>query len=64
VTSYWMYMSTNSGAKTQLQELIKDAARLDWQEATEVSHFGLALDSVTQPMKIEEERALYAVREA
>jgi len=58
-----MYMSTNSGAKPQLQEPIKDPARLDWQEATEVSRYYLAVDAVSQPMKIEEDRAPYGVRE-
>ncbi|MDP2896728.1 MAG: hypothetical protein Q8Q12_09240 [bacterium] len=55
-------MSTNPGAKPHLQEPIKAPARPDWPEVTRVSHYYLAVDAVTQPIKIED-RVLYGVRE-
>ena len=62
MTSYWMYMSTNPGAKPHLQKPIKHSARLERQKVTRVSHYYLAVDAVTQPIKIED-RVLYGVRE-
>ena len=56
-------MSTNSGAERQLRERIKDPVRPDPQEVTKVSNDHIAADAVTQPTKVEEDRARYGGRE-
>jgi superfamily II DNA or RNA helicase len=40
---YYLYVVTNCKAKPQLQEPVKDPARLDWQEVTKVAHYCLSV---------------------
>jgi hypothetical protein len=42
-----------------LQEPIKDPARFDWHEVTKVAHYYLAVDAMTRPMKVREEKLKY-----
>lgn len=51
---YWLYVVTNCATSPQLQEPIKDPARLEWHEVTKVAHYRLELDAITKPMEPEE----------
>lgn len=56
---YWLYIVTNCDTKPQLQEPIKDPARLKWNEVTKVSHYYLSVNALTQPMEVREEGEKY-----
>jgi len=56
---YWLYVVTNCGTKPQLQEPIKDPARLEWHEVTKVAHYYLSVDAMTEKMQIREEDTPY-----
>jgi hypothetical protein len=56
---YWLYVVTNCNAAPQLQPPIKDPARFPWHEVTQVQHYWLAVDALTQPMQVREEGARY-----
>jgi hypothetical protein len=45
--------------KSMLQEPVKDAARLEWQEVTKVVHYYLSVNAMTQPMMVREDQAPY-----
>lgn len=51
---YWLYIVTNCGTTPQLQEPIRDPARLDWNEVTKVAHYYLSVDAIKAPMQIKE----------
>jgi hypothetical protein len=42
-----------------LQEPIKDFARFNWHEVTKVAHYYLAVDAMTRPMRVREEKLKY-----
>ena len=59
---YWLYVVTNCAAQPELQEPIPDPARYPWHEVSKVQHYWLAVDAMTQPMQIREERISYGER--
>ena len=56
---YWLYVVTECGGEPQLQEPVKDPARLKWNEVTKVAHYYLSVDAVIQPMQVREQPAPY-----
>jgi hypothetical protein len=56
---YWLYVVTNCNATPQLQAPIKDPARFPWHEVTQVQHYWLEVDTLTQPMQVREEAPDY-----
>lgn len=56
---YWLYVVTNCGTEPQLQEPIKDPARLEWHEVVKVAHYYLSVDAMTGPMQVREEQSDY-----
>ena len=56
---YWLYVVTNCATQPQLQEPIKDPARLEWHEVTKVAHYYLSVDALTQPMQVREDTQPY-----
>jgi hypothetical protein len=60
---YWLYVVTDCKIKPQLQNPIKDPARLQWHEVKKVDHYYLSIDAVTQPMQVREEIIPYGDRE-
>lgn len=54
---YWLYVVTDCGASTpQLQDPVRDPARLDWHELRKVEHYYLSVNAVTKPMELSEEQ--------
>ena len=51
---FWLYVVTDCDNAPRLQEPIRDPARLDWNEVTKVAHYYLAVNALTQPMKVRE----------
>ena len=56
---YWLYVVTDCKSEPQLQNPIKDPARLQWHEVKKVDHYYLSIDAVTQPMQVREESVPY-----
>jgi superfamily II DNA or RNA helicase len=56
---YWLYVVTNCNTNPALQEPILDPAKLEWHEVKKVAHYYLAVNAVTQPMRIKEEPSPY-----
>ena len=56
---YWLYVVTDCNATPQLQPPIKDPARFPWHEVSQVQHYWLAVDALTQPMQVREEPTDY-----
>ncbi|GAB4255340.1 MAG: helicase-related protein [Thermoleophilia bacterium] len=56
---YWLYVVTNCATEPQLKEPIKDPARFEWNEVTQVAHYWLPVDAMTQPMQVREEAPPY-----
>ena len=56
---YWLYVVTNCSIQPQLQEPIKDPARLDWHEVSKVAHYYLSANAMTKPMMLREEQPPY-----
>lgn len=52
---YWLYVVTNCATKPTLQEPIKDPARFEWHEVTQVAHYWLEVDAMTQPMQVRDD---------
>jgi len=59
---YWLYVVTDCKNEPQLQNPIKDPARLQWHEVKKVDHYYLSIDAVTQPMQVREESVPYGDR--
>jgi len=60
---YFLYVVTDCKSEPQLQNPIKDPARLQWHEVKKVDHYYLSIDAVTQPMQVREETIPYGDRE-
>jgi len=60
---YWLYVVTDCKNKPQLQNPIKDPARLRWHAVKKVDHYYLSIDAVTQPMQVREGKIPYGDRE-
>jgi hypothetical protein len=56
---FWLYVVTNCNTKPELQEPIRDPARLDWTEVTKVAHYYLSVDAMTKPMQVREDSPPY-----
>jgi superfamily II DNA or RNA helicase len=56
---FWLYVVTNCSTEPQLQEPIRDPARLDWTEVTKVAHYYLSVNALTTPMQVREESPPY-----
>jgi superfamily II DNA or RNA helicase len=61
---YWLYVVTNCAGKPQLQDPIKDPARLEWNEVTKVAHYYLSVDAMTRPMQVREKSQAYGWQES
>ena len=56
---YWLYIVTNCATEPTLQDPISAPARFRWREVTEVKHYHLSVNALTQPMEVREERPDY-----
>ena len=56
---YWLYVVTHCATEPRLQEPIKDPARFPWHEVTQVAHYYLSVDALTNPMQVREESPSY-----
>lgn len=56
---YWLYVVTNCETQPNLQDPIKDPARLEWHEVKKVEHYYLSVNAATQPMKVMEDSEPY-----
>jgi hypothetical protein len=56
---YWLYVVTNCNTTPQLQDPIKDPARLPWHEVKKVEHYYLSVEAMTQPMQVREDSPPY-----
>jgi hypothetical protein len=56
---YWLYVVTDCKSEPQLQNPIKDPARLQWHEVKKVDHYYLSINAVTQPMQVREVEVPY-----
>ncbi len=56
---YWLYVVTGCGTTPQLQDPIRDPARLDWREVRKVAHYYLAVDAMMRPMQVREGTEMY-----
>ena len=61
---YWLYVVTDCKSEPQLQNPIKDPARLQWHEVKKVDHYWLKIDAVTQPMQVSEGETPYGDKES
>jgi hypothetical protein len=53
---YWLYIVTNCNTQPQLQEPVRDPAKLEWHEITKVAHYYLSVDILAKPNKVREDR--------
>jgi len=60
---YWLYVVTNCDTSPALQDPIRDPARFPWNEVTQVAHYYLSVNALTQPMRVREESSPYGGRE-
>jgi superfamily II DNA or RNA helicase len=60
---YWLYIVTGCKSEPQLQNPIKDPARLQWHEVKKVDHYWLKIDAMTQPMQVREMEITYEGKE-
>ncbi len=56
---YWLYAVTDCDTSPQLQEPVRDPARLDRNEVTKVAHYSLSVNAMTEPMELREEPTHY-----
>jgi hypothetical protein len=56
---YWLYIVTECDGAPQLQDPIRDPARLAWNEVTKVAHYYLSVDAMTRPMQLREDSPDY-----
>jgi len=59
---FWLYVVTDCDNVPQLQEPIRDPARLAWNEVTKVAHYYLAVNAMTKPMQVREDSPPYGVK--
>jgi hypothetical protein len=55
---FWLYVVTNCSSNPDLQEPIRDPARLDWNEVTKIAHYYLSVNAMKKPMEIHEDSPL------
>ena len=56
---FWLYVVTDCDNVPQLQEPIRDPARLSWNEVTKVAHYYLTVDAMRKPMRVSEDSPPY-----
>jgi hypothetical protein len=61
---YWLYVVTRCATEPQLEEPIKDPARLEWHEVTRVAHYYLSVEALREPMRGREESPPYGGQNA
>ena len=49
---YWLYVVTNCADEPELQEPIRDPARLPWHEVRKVQHYYMSVGALTQPKSV------------
>ena len=59
---YWLYVVTHCATEPRLQEPIKDPARFEWHEVTQVAHYWLEVDALTKPMQVREDSPGYGAQ--
>jgi superfamily II DNA or RNA helicase len=59
---YWLYVVTDCKNEPQLQNPLKDPARLQWHEVKKVDHYWLKIDALTEPMQVREGSTPYGDR--
>ena len=52
---YWFYVVMKCGTMPQLQEAIRNPARVEWYEVTKVAHYHLSVDALARWMQVREE---------
>lgn len=55
---YWRCVVTDCDG-TLRPQIIKDPARFPWHEVTDVAHYCLSVDALTQPRHVREHPPLY-----
>lgn len=60
---YWLYVVTNCDVEPHLEEPIKDPARFPWNEVTQVAHYYLTVNTLTQPVQVRDAQRPYEVME-
>ena len=56
---YWLYVVTGCDSHPQLQEPIRDPARLGWQQVTKIAHYYLSVEAMTRPIKAQDDSPRY-----
>jgi superfamily II DNA or RNA helicase len=56
---FWLYVVTDCNTSPQLQEPIRDPARLAWTEVTKVAHYYMSVNAMTKPMQVREDSLPY-----
>ena len=59
---YWLYIVTNCSTQPAMQEPVRDPTRFPWHEVKKVQHYWLEVNSMTQPMTLNEEPPEYGRR--
>lgn len=60
---HWLGAGFDGANSRQLQEPVRDDARLDWREATEVAHCHLSVDAMSHPIQVQENSPPYGGKE-
>lgn len=53
---YWLYVVTGCDTAPELQDPIRDPARLNWNEVTKIAHYFLSVNAMTKPMGVSEDQ--------
>jgi len=56
---FWLYVVTNCDTAPKFQEPIRDPARLDWNEVTQVAHDDLSVNAMTRLMQVRGDKPPY-----
>jgi len=57
-----LYVAIDRDTTSQLQESVRDPARLDSRESKKIAHYDLRLDATTANMHVREDQAPYGAR--
>jgi superfamily II DNA or RNA helicase len=58
---FWLYVVTNCATAPTLQEPIRDPASFPWHEVAKVQHYWLEVDTMTKPMRVQDDTTQYGV---
>jgi len=59
---YWIYLATGCDAHPRLH-VHKDPASIPWHEVTKVAHYYLAVNAMTRPMQVRQDKPPYGGKE-